>query len=148
MWGGVVTLRTGVLTSLYFSLSFFLVILIWGQESEQGSRSLIGLPYRKIAIPPLDDAAASLVNQVRLQTLSILESIQVLAPSLPRIPRGSPCCQVPCGPPTWPLSQEVQLATYLREGLRVISCPFSPLGHLSAAPSLCPRTLSCVDQER
>lgn len=135
--------------SALFCISFPLLLssaslLMSGQEEKWRSGYLMWLPSRKMVIPSLSDAAASLVNPVRFSTLSKLERIQVLAPSLLKVLGVPPCCSIP-----WGISC-IYLTSSTRGPVSSLSwrgqcgqlwCPFLHLDHLSTAPSPCPRTL-------
>ena len=128
------------------------LLLMSGQEKKWGSGYLMWLPTRKMVIPSLSDAAASLVNPVRFSMLSKLERIQVLAPSLLKVLGVPPCCPVP-----WGISC-IYLTSSTRGPVSSLSwrgqcgwlwCPFLHLDRLSTAPSPFPRTLSTLPvQER
>ena len=100
-----------------------------------------------MVIPSLLDAAASLVNPVRFSLFSMLERIQVQAPSSVRLPGVPPCCPVP-----WGISC-TSFTSATRDPVNSLSwrgqcgppwCPFSHLAHLSTTPSPCPRTSSTL----
>lgn len=117
------------------------------QEEKRGSGYLMWLSTRKMVIPSLLDAAASLLNPVRFSLVSMLEQMQVQAPSLVRLPGAPPCCPVPlgisCTPFTSSTRDPVNSLSWRGQG-GPPCCRFSHLGHLSTAPSPCPRKSSTL----